>query len=166
MPNVAIDVRPTVSSTNATVKAGYQTGSPPTVTSRLAIVASSGPSAKVLPSIQASSVRVAAPSPIGTSTSKERLVLFASDEFEEPVQVRVKWSDEGVVFEDTTTGIYGWGPSFGRAAADFRTALREHSEVLGAQPALSQALTRQLAYLRYHLGRSVQNKGGDDPSEG
>jgi hypothetical protein len=61
--------------------------------------------------------------------------------------VRVKWSDEGVVFEDTTTGIYGWGPSVVRAAADFRAALREHSEVLRAQPALSPALTRQLAYL-------------------
>ena len=93
-----------------------------------------------------------------TLASRPPIVLFASDELEEPLNAWLSRSEEGVTFEDLATGIFGWGYNTGEAAADFRAALREHAEVLLRQANLSPELSRQLGYLRYHLGRSLEQQ--------
>ncbi len=57
-------------------------------------------------------------------------------------------SENRWVFRDLVTGIYGQGPTPWKAASDFRTALREHKDVLERQSELSAALQSQLEYLR------------------
>lgn len=52
---------------------------------------------------------------------------------------------------DPDTGIFGSGPDESMALEDFFRALREHLDVLSRQEHLSEALNRQLEYLRQLL---------------
>lgn len=68
-----------------------------------------------------------------------------------PIRVGVEYTPEHVTVLDPSTGIFGVGSSFKEAVEDFHVALREHFEVLQAQPALSEPLQIQLSVLQSYL---------------
>jgi predicted RNase H-like HicB family nuclease len=70
-----------------------------------------------------------------------------SDRFE----VRWERSGDSWIARDVPTGIFGHGPTVEAAVSDLQRALREHLDVLEREPALSEALAQQLAYLRQRL---------------
>lgn len=60
-------------------------------------------------------------------------------------------ADDGWVVEDRSTGIFGYGVELSASLEDFRSAAREHRDVLERQTALSGSLAEQLEYLRARL---------------
>lgn len=64
------------------------------------------------------------------------------------LDVTAERSGDRWVFRDRFTGIFGQGATPWEAARDFRTALKEHRDVLERQSELSAALEAQLKYLR------------------
>lgn len=62
--------------------------------------------------------------------------------------IAVERADDCTVVREMVVGVYGAGADLREAWEDFTTALAQHLDVLERQEALSDELSRQLAYLR------------------